>query len=242
MYITAVLLFPAVAVAVSRLGRRHVFAAALVALAVGWAGVHNLHALDLAVNGVTGVREHAQARIVAASHLVHGGITTFAGQPEPATAPDLTWTDLVYLVDNHDFPSTSLLPPSEFDTVSVAANIEMAFSPVPLLPAGDTHAQPVGSTIRAAEQPAGCLQVTGAHGAGVASVRLVFSSPGSVAIHALAGSVVTAHLYLSASSRIESPPHAATIDASGTVYLVESLPGVAPVVDLPATGAQVCGV
>ncbi len=242
VYISAVLLFPAVAVAVSQLSRRHVLAAALVALALAWAGVHNVRALDTAVNGVTGVREHAQARIVAASRLVHGGITTFPGQPEPATAPDLTWSDLVYLVDNHDLPSTSLLPPSEFDTVSVAANIEMTFSSVPLLPAADAHAQPVGSTVLAAQQPVGCLQVTGAPGAAVTSVRLLFSSPGSVSIHGPAGSVVTAHLYLSGSSRIESPPHAATIDASGTVYLISSLPGAAPVIDLPASGAQLCGV
>jgi hypothetical protein len=241
VYITAVLLLPAVAVAVSHLRRRHVLVAALTALAVAWAGVHNVHALDLAVNGVTGVREHAQARIIAASQLVHGGVTTFPGQPDPMTAPDLTWTDLVYLVDNHDLPSTSLLPPSEFDTASVAANIEMALSPVPLLPLDAVLVQPVRSTVLSAG-PQGCVQASATAAGGAPGVRLVFAGPASVSIRALAGSVITAHLHLSQSSRIESPPHQVTIDASDTVYLVVSLPGAAPVVDLPAGGAVLCGV
>ncbi|MDQ6847702.1 MAG: hypothetical protein M3019_09010 [Candidatus Dormibacteraeota bacterium] len=235
VYIAAVLLLPAVAVAASQLGRRHVLAAVLVALLVGWAGIHNVRALVSAVNGITGVREHAEARIVAASHLVHNSLAVFPGQPEPATAPDLTWDDLMYLAAHGDLPATSLIPPSEFDIVSVAANLQMTLSPVPLLDVGPLEvkgAQAIG--------PTGCVQVTGVAAGAPSSVQLVFRGPASVSVHAPAGSVVTVHLFASPSSRIESPPHQATVDASGTVYLVVSLPGAAPLIDLPA-GSLLCG-
>jgi len=239
VYISAVLLLPAVAVAASRVGRRHVVAAVLIALVGAWAGVHNVRALVSAVNGVTGVREHAQARIVAASHLVHSRLAIFPGQPEPVTAPDLTWTDLVYLTDRNDLPATSLLPPSEFDTVSVAANIELALSPVPLLPVGPLQVQATRNAA-VSTSTSGCVQATGNGGGGLSSVQLLFTGPASVSVHAPAGSVITVHLYPSPSSRIESPPHQATVDASRTVYLVLSLPA-APIVDLPPGGAMLCG-
>ncbi len=235
VYIAALLLLPAAAVAASQLSRRHVLAAALVALLVGWAGIHNVRALVSAVNGVTGVREHAQARIVAASHLVHSSLATFPGQPEPVTAPDLTWTDLVSLTDSGDLPATSLLPPSEFDTVSVAANLQMTLSPVPLLDVGPLEVKGTGTS-----GPTGCIQVTGLAAGAISSVQLVFRLPASVSVHAPPGSVVTVHLFASPSSRIESPPHQATVDASGTVYLVVSLPGAAPLIDLPS-GSRLCG-
>ncbi len=241
VYITAVLMLPAVGVAASQLARRHVVAAGVVALAVAWAGVHNVHALVLAVNGVTGVREHAQARIIAASRLVHGTLMTFPGSPEPVTAPDLTWADLAYLVAHNDLPTTGILPPSEFDTVSVEANIEMTFSSVPLLPAGDVRVRSSRSATLATG-PQRCVEVIGSQTSSGPSVQLVFTAPASVSIHAAPGSEVRAHLYSSATARIESPLHQATVDASGTLYLDVSLPGAAPLIDLPRGGATLCGV
>jgi hypothetical protein len=241
VYITAVLLLPAIGVAASRLGRRHSIAAALVVLTVAWAGAHNVRALVLAVDGVTGVREHAQARVIAAAQLIRDGAPTFPNSPEPGTSPDLTWSDLTYLVDNNDLPATSLLPPSAFDTVSVEANVQMTFSTVPLLSAGAVtlHQAQAGALVPATQ---GCVRVIAASTSVNPSVRLVFAGAASVSIHAPAGSVITAHLYSSLSSHIESPPQRATVDGSGTVYLAVAVPGAAPLVDLPPGGVSLCGV
>jgi hypothetical protein len=73
-------------------------------------------------------------------------------------------------------------------------------------------------------------------------VQLVFRRAASVLIRAPAGSVITAHLHLSPSSRINSPPHQFATDASGTAYLDVSLVGAAPVLDLPSGGAVICAV
>jgi hypothetical protein len=104
VYVAAVLMLPALAVALSRMTRRHVLAAAAVALAIAWSGVHNIRALNLIVQASSIVSDHAEARIIVASHLVDGRAATFGGQPEPRTAPDLTWSDLAYLVHMHDLP------------------------------------------------------------------------------------------------------------------------------------------
>jgi hypothetical protein len=241
VYITAVLLLPAMGVAAAHLGRRHVIAAALIALSVAWAGAHNARALMLTVNDVTGVREHAQARVIAAARLIRDGATTFPGSPEPATAPDLTWSDLTYLVANNDLPATSLLPPSAFDTVSVEANVQATFSTVPLLPPGAVSVRQTQADRLGASSP-GCVGVLAASAGVTSSVRLVFAGAASVTIHAPAGSVITVHLYSSPSSHIESPPHQATVDASGTVFLDVAVPGTAPLVDLPAGAVTLCGV
>jgi hypothetical protein len=234
VYISAVLLLPAAAVAASQVGRRHVIAAATVALALAWGGVHNLHALELTVQALTGPRQHAEARIIAASHLVDGTVTTFAGQPESATSPDLTTADLVYLVQNHDLPDTSTIPPDAFDMVSVAANIEMTSSPAPLLPTAGTTIQPMGRATLGTGS-SGCVQASG-------TVRLLFNEPASVAVSAAAGSVITVHLYSSPSSRVESSPRSFAVDGSATLYLDVSLANALVVVDLPPGGATLCDV
>ena len=241
VYITAVLLLPAAAVAASQLIRRQVVAAAIVALAVAWAGVHNLHALQLNVQGLTGPRQHAEARIILASHLVADGATIFRGQPESATSPDLTTSDVVYLVQNHDLPDDSPIPPDAFDIVSVAANIQMTSSPSPLLSGGAVVLTPrTGATLMPGSPT--CIQAGVITPGAPAAVRLVFSSPASVLIRATSGSLITVRLVATPSSKVESPPHPFPFDASGAMYLNVSLAGSAAIVDVPSSGATFCGV
>jgi hypothetical protein len=237
VYISAVLLLPAAAVAASALTRRHVVVAAVVALALTWSAVHNVRALNLAVQGVTGVRQHAEARIIAAANLVDAPVTTFGGPPEPATAPDLSWTDLVYLVENHDLPAQGPFAPDTFDVVSVAANLQMTASVTPLLPSGGTSIHAVGAVSLVPASP-GCVAATGRP----PSVQLVFSRAAAVLIHVSAGSVITAHLRASPSSRIDSFPHQYIADPAGDLYLDVALAGAAPVLDLPPAGAVLCGI
>lgn len=156
------------------------------------------------------------------------------------TAPDLSWDDLAYLVDHHDLPPTGPLPPSTFDIVSVEANVEMTFSEAPLLPTGGVRVAG-GAAATLVPAPAGCVAPGAGSLTGTAGVRLVYTRPASVAIHAAGGSVVTVHLYASLSSRIYSPPHQAPVPPSGTLYLVLSAVDAVPQVDLPR-GATLCGV
>ncbi len=235
VYISAVMLLPAAAVAASHLSRRHVLAAAAVALAVTWSGVHNLHAFQLTVQSLTPIREHTEARILAASRLVAGTVRAVGVQPESATAPDLTWTDLEYLVEMHDLPAQSPIPPDAFDLISVAANVQMALSPEPLLPADATSIRPARNVSIVPASP-GCVSVTG----GGPTVQLFFPRAGSVLIRAPAGSVVSARLVVPQFSRIESLRQQFTVDTSGVVYLDVSAPGAAAVVDLPPAGAVLC--
>jgi hypothetical protein len=232
------MLLPAVAVAASRLGRRHVIAAAAVALALTWSGIHNLHAFELTVQSLTPVREHTEARILAASHLVGGTVTAVGVQPESSTSPDLTWSDLEYLVQSGDLPSQGPIPPDALDLVTVAANVQMAWSPIPLLPNGATSIQPAGSVALVPAAP-GCVTATGA---GSPTVELVFARAASVLIRAPVGSAVSARLRMSPSSPAESPPHPLVVDGSGTVSLNVSLAGAAAIVDLPPAGAVLCAV
>ena len=237
VYISAVLLLPAASVASARVTRRHVVAATAVALAVAWSAIDNLHALELRVQSVTGVRDHAEARIIVASHLVDGRVTIVGGQPEPGTAPDLTWSDLVYLVEAHDLPTAGPISASALDLVSVVANLQMTSSPAPLLPAAGTSIHRVGGVSLAPAAP-GCVDATGS----TPAVQLIFTRAASVPIRARAGSVITVRLRLTPSSGIESPPHQFAVDDSGTVYLDVSLAGAAAVVELPRAGAVLCAV
>lgn len=238
VYISAVLLLPAAAVALSHLTRRHAVVAAAVALGLAGSGLHNALALRQAVQVANGMRGHTEARIILASHFVHR--MTLAApetQPEPMDSPDLTWSDMVYLVDMHDLPLRSEIPPSTFDTVSVAASLQMTSSPVPLLPVGATAIRPASNVFLAPAAP-GCLAATGRR----PGVQLVFGRSASVLIHAPPGSVITAHLRLSVSSTVDAPPHPFAVDATGTLYVDVSLAGAAPILDLPPAGAVLCGV
>jgi hypothetical protein len=235
VYIAAVLLLPAVAVAASHVTHRHVLLLTAVVLAVAWSGVHNLRALQLNLHAVTPMREHTEARIVAASHLA-ATVTAVGPQPESSTAPDLTWSDLVYLVTMHDLPLQSLIPPDQLDMVTVAANVQMASSSRPFLPGGTTSIEAVGGARLSPVSP-GCVAVSGA----APAVRLIFPSAAAVMIRAPAAALITARLYLSPASSTRSPRHAFTTGASGTVYLDVSLADAAAVLDLPPHGAVLCG-
>lgn len=77
-----------------------------------------------------------------------------------ATSPDLTWSDLVYLVEMHDLPTQTPIPPDAFDIVTVAADVQMALSPAPLLPTDATSIRPAGNADLAPASP-GCVAATG---------------------------------------------------------------------------------
>ena len=237
VYVAAVLLLPAATVALSRLTRRHVVAAAAVALALAWSAVHNIRALNLIVQASAVVRDHAEARIIVASHLVDTTATTFGGPPEPRTAPDLTWPDLVYLVRMHDLPLAGPIPPDGEDVVTVAANLQMTWSAAPLLPTGATSISAVGSETLA-PVASSCVAVTGS----TPVVILDFTRAASVVIRAPAGTAITVSLRLTPSARSESPAQHVATGASGTISLSVSLAGAAAVVDVPPSGAVFCGV
>lgn len=237
VYVAAVLLLPAAAVALSRLTRRHVVAAAVVALAVAWSAIHNIRALNLIVQASAVVRDHAEARIIVASHLVDTTATTFGGLPEPGTAPDLTWPDLVYLVHMHDLPLAGPVPPDGQDVVTVAANLQMTWSAVPLLAPGATSISGVGSETLT-PVASGCVAVTGT----TPVVMLDFTRAASVVIRAPAGRAITVELRLTPSASDESPAQHVATGASGTISLNVSLAGAAAVVDVPPSGAVFCGV
>jgi hypothetical protein len=240
VYITAVLLLPAVAVALSAAARRHVALLAVVGLGVVAAGYHNAHTLVAAVRDLTTARQHAEARILTAAQLVHGTVEVFGGSPEPATAPDLTWPDLVQLVDLHDLPATIPLSPDALDRATVAANVEMTTSTGAGIPSGPTSIGALRAT-KVAPVVDGCAQVSGTTVAVLPRVLLGFGGASSVLVRAQAGSVVTVYLFIPLSDGIASPPHPVTIGASGSAYLDVSAPGAKAVVELPPGGGTICG-
>jgi hypothetical protein len=241
VYITAILLLPATAVALSQLSRRHVLAAGVVALAIGWGGIHNVRTLGLSVQMTTGVRDHAQARIILASHLVGADAVVLPRPPEYGTAPDLTWADLVYLVRHDDLPGTSLLPASALDMVTVASNVELASSSVPLF---TVAAVPISATAAGSLSQAspGCVQAGASNPGGRPTVQAVYTQPASISIHAGAHSSITVRLFAASFPTIGSGARTFTLDGSGNLYLDVSLIGAVAVVQLPPGGATICGV
>lgn len=241
VYISAILLLPAAAVALSHLSRRHVLAAGAVALVIGWAAIHNVRTLGVAVQMTAVVRGHAQARIILASHLVGSAVVIFPRPPEYLTAPDLTWADLEYLVRHDDLPNASLLPPSALDVVTVASNIELTTSPAPLL---KVAAVPIRATAGTSlsQVSSGCVQVTASNGAGQPAAQLTFTEPASISIHAGASSSISVRLFAAAAPTVGSEPLAFAVDGSRNLYLDVSFTGGMALVQLPAAGATLCGV
>jgi hypothetical protein len=241
VYITAVLLLPPVAVALSAAARRHVAILAVVTLGLLAAGYHNAHTLVTAVRDLTPTRQHAEARILAAAQLVDGSVVVFGGSPEPATAPDITWPDLVQLVELHDLPTTFPLAPDGFDLATVAANVEMTTSTAAALPLGSAPIAALdgGGVQRVGD---GCVEVSGATQSASPRVLISFATGASVLIRVPAGSPVTASVSVPLSGATTSLPHQVPVGASGSAYLDISAPGARVVVQLPQGGGVICGV
>lgn len=104
VYVSAVLLMPAAAVATSQLIRGHSKRALILVAALACAAVANVHALGVASEEAATVRHQAEARILAAAHQMNGTTANRSGVPDPRAAPDLTWSDLAYLMAMNDLP------------------------------------------------------------------------------------------------------------------------------------------
>jgi hypothetical protein len=105
VYVSAVLLLPAAAVATSQLTRGHSRRTLILVAALACAAAANVHSLVVVTEVAAAVRHQAEARMVAAANQMSGTTTNRSGGPEPGAAPDLTWSDLLYLKQMHDLPT-----------------------------------------------------------------------------------------------------------------------------------------
>jgi hypothetical protein len=241
VYVAAVMLLPAAVVALSRAVRRHILAAAAVVVGLLVAGAQNAHALSTALQTVTPQRQHAEAQILAAATLVDGPLAIAERPPSPDTAPDLTWADVVQLVHRGDLPASAEIPADGLDLATVESNLETVVTPFPLEPARGVLIQP-NVAVTLVSEAGGCVLAIPTGAPSLPRVLLTFTGPASVQIQASSGAKVGVYVYSLPPGSLASPPHAYKVPSSRVAYLDDSASSVLDVVELPPTGAALCGV
>lgn len=240
-YIFDALVVPALALAVARLAK-HAQPARL--LAVAGTAV-------LAVNGIAGLETYVSSNgplqtaergeIVAAAKLISSNAALAVGgdgEVEPVRSPDLTVAVLTSMVRQSKVDLGDAT--TAVDALNASVYLQTGETPVPLVTSGGTPS--LGADVRPAPSPAGAGCYSVSNGAASVTLRLVFDTPGSVAITPggsgdLAVQQATADAPLVLSARNLLP-----VTAGSRIYFNDTATRSAPLLTLPAGVTLVCGV
>ena len=238
-YEWVLLLLPATALALTQLTRRSL-AGRWVAL--GLAGV-------VAINGIAGivswveannpVQEGAQGQILAAAHLLSGGAPLAASgdtMVEPVHSPDLTVDELRSMIAAGKIPMGTAV--SAQDVLDASLYLQVSVTASPLRSGSPPR---IGADVRPLPASAGGGCVTSADGTSPSQLRLIFSSPGSVAITAGGSGSVGVQLAPAANPLDLTGVNSFAVSGGSTVYLNVTAAGTSPLISLPPGVTTVCG-